>query len=87
MRKKYIVPLIAVEHYELTQSIAACTVKINATSNSCVLQDVDSTSDMRNLAKFGTFLKGADGCDYYPEGTDKGDGICYHTSTTTAFTS
>lgn len=85
MKKHYQKPLIAIEHYELTQAIASCGIKIGFLDKYCVLKDPDSTSEMRDLAAQNTFTAGA--CvKSVISGSDE-DGICYHTNQNAAFNS
>lgn len=84
MKKQYEKPLIAIEHYELTQSIASCGVKFNFLDKFCVIKDSDATTEMRNLAMKGYFIE----CTNVPSyGEDNADSICYHTNTNVAFNS
>ena len=86
MKKTYIKPLLAVEHYELTQTVASCTgMKIGFSSSECVLKDPDSTNQMKDFAKIGFFLGGS--CTIFANGMSEKDGICYHTNTNAAFNS
>lgn len=85
MKKKYAAPAIAIEHYELTQTIAACETKIGFLDSECVKKDPDSTNQMKDLAWSGYFTAGA--CEEYPEGMDAKDKICYHTNARAAFNS
>lgn len=85
MKKKYIAPLIAVEHYELTQAIASCETKIGFLDSDCVKKDPDSTNQMKDLAWSGYFVEGS--CEDYPYGMDGTDKICYHTNANAAFSS
>ena len=90
MKKKYVTPIIAVEHYELTQAIAACETKIGFLNSECVLNDSDATWDMKDYAIQGFFQSGADGkpgCGTVAIGMDGFDKICYHTNTKAAFNS
>lgn len=86
MKRNYVTPLIAVEHYNLTQSIAACVVKINSMSSDCVLNDSDSSWDMQDMAGFGYFVD-LENCARVATNMDFEDGTCYHTSVQKAFTS
>ena len=87
MKKTYTKPLLAVEHYELTQTIATCTTKIGLLSNTCVANDPDSTPQMKNFAKIGWFTDSTNCPNGYPEGMDGADKICYHTNINAAFNS
>ena len=84
MKKTYTVPMIAVEHYELTQAIAACAVKIGATNSQCVIKDDDPDGYMKSLAGAGWFKSCTE--EYLIDGEYE-DGICYHTSANAAFAS
>ena len=83
MKRKYVTPMIAVEHYELTQTIADCSRKIGFWDRECVLKDADSTNEMRNLAAKYYFSAGH--CANSANGMSENDGICYHTNLNTAF--
>lgn len=91
MKKKYQKPIVCVEHYSLTQSIASCTgIKIRANGipgRADVLADPDATNTMKNLARIGGFLEGGAGCvNNLSSYVDK-DGVCYHTNINAAFNS
>lgn len=86
MKMEYQKPMVAVEHYKLSQSIAACVIQINSLDNACVVDDDDTPPEMRSTAI------------YYPEYFSTGcienaayvqdnDSICYHTQVSAAFTS
>ena len=81
VKKIYEKPMIAVEHYALTQTIASCESKVNATGVACL------PDEWKNLGSVGYFYNGYESCKQYPEGMDKYDKICYHTSSSTAFAS
>lgn len=84
MKKQYQKPLLVVEHYSLTQTVASCSgIKINVASRECVLADPDSTNMMINLAYRNGFLNP---CDTNLSGT-RYDGVCYHTNINAAFSS
>ena len=85
MKKTYTTPTIVVEHYELTQSIAACATKIGMNDSACVFNDSDSTVQMKDMANGFFFREGF--CDFAAIGTDEYDGVCYHTNANAAFTS
>lgn len=89
LKLRYEKPAMAIEHYELTQAIAGCALKIGFNTSLCVLKDADAQSlyGMLNLAASGFFTP--EGCGNYPSdrtGEDE-DGICYHTLANAAFTS
>jgi len=85
VKKTYTKPLLAVEHYELTQTIASCATKIGFLDSECVLKDPDATPQMKDLASIGWFTGGK--CADAAEGMDGADGICYHTNINAAFNS
>lgn len=85
MKKQYQKPMIAVEHYELTQSIASCSIKIGFLDSICVIKDSDSTPEMRDLAMNFMFTSGKCVNDAII-GSDE-DGVCYHTNINAAFSS
>lgn len=84
MKKAYQTPEMAVELFELTQSIASCDRKIGFTTSDCVINDASSTDQMKDLAQAGWFLSG---CLESAEGMDGYDSICYHTNANAAFSS
>lgn len=86
MKRNYVTPMIAVEHYDLTQSIAACVVKINIKSSDCVLNDPDGEGHMADMAEIGWFAAGH--CiDEWTIDMDSNNGVCYHTNTNQTFAS
>lgn len=85
MKKHYQKPMIAVEHYELTQSIASCSLKIGFLDSECVLKDSDSTTQMKYMALDFMFTSGY--CVNSPLIGNDEDGICYHTNMNAAFSS
>lgn len=84
MKRNYVTPVIAVEYYNLTQSIAACERKIGWRDTECVLNDRDSTDEMITLCDLFVYL---DGCGTDIKGMKETDGACYHTNANAAFTS
>lgn len=91
MKKRYEKPMLAVEHFSLTQAIAGCVLKIKGTGSSRdVLADPDATNQMKSLASAGGFIS-AGGClrplDGYTETGKDGDMICYHGPISAAFPS
>lgn len=85
MKKQYEKPMLAVEYYQLSQSIATCETKINLNTSDCVIKDPDATKQMKDLAYSDYFVEGV--CVDYPIGMDGNDSICYHTNASAAFTS
>ena len=85
MKKQYEKPMLAVEYYQLSQSIAACVTKIGFLDSGCVKNDPDATDKMKDLAWSDFFTEG--GCKDFPTGMDENDSICYHTNANAAFNS
>lgn len=85
MKKKYVSPMVSLERYELTQTIAGCQTKIGFLDSECVKKDPDSTNKMKDLAWDNYFVEGY--CEAYPIGMDDYDSICYHTNANAAFNS
>ena len=85
MRMPYEKPMMAIERYELTQTIASCATKIGFLNSQCVLKDPDASPEMKSLAGIDFFVDGH--CSIYPEGMEEEDGSCYHTNINTAFNS
>ena len=85
MKKKYVTPMIAVEHYELTQTIAACSIRIGFAGTECVESDPDSPPALKDVAQW--YFTNSKDCFDVPSNDDMLDGICYHTSANAAFTS
>ena len=86
MRAKYEKPMIAVERYELSQTISACAIKIASTGNDCVRYDPDTPWEMRELA-FNNQMIFNTGCQMLINTGSTSTGICYHTNANAAFTS
>lgn len=85
MKIPYEKPMLAVERYALTQSIADCSTKIGFLNSQCVIDDVDSTPHMRDLANDQSFISG-----YCTDPVTTGDdenGVCYHTNANSYFSS
>lgn len=85
MRIPYIKPTVAVERYELSQSIAGCSVRIGLINSACVYNDPDAPGDMKALAVNGWFTAG--NCVTTASGGQSADGTCFHTSANAAFRS
>ena len=85
MKRQYVVPGLTIERYAMTQSIAACDIKIGFLDSDCIINDFDSTVDMKDYAWQGWFASGNCMEEVYA-GVDY-DGICYHTNTQAAFNS
>ncbi|MDD6175792.1 MAG: hypothetical protein PUC59_08565, partial [Firmicutes bacterium] len=74
MKKQYEKPMLAVEYYMLSQSIAACATKIGFQNSECVIKDPDATNTMKDLASSDYFVEVA--CAAPPTGMDQYDSIC-----------
>lgn len=85
MKLVYEKPMMAVERYVLTQSIATCVTKIGFLDTACVLKDDDSTNEMINLADQKSYF--ISGCQKTPSENEGSNGICYHTNANAAFNS
>ena len=79
-----VLAMVAVERYELSQTITACITKIGLMDSACVLTDIDAPREMKSLA-VGQWFTGA--CKSYMRGGQSSDGICYHTNANAAFKS
>lgn len=86
MKKKYQKPMVAVEFYKLSQSIAACTIKIGFLDNQCVVNDPDSPIEMRSLAYAYPEYFSTD-CAIYYNNIQDNDSLCFHTQANATFTS
>jgi hypothetical protein len=82
MKMKYEKPMVAVDLYQLTQSIAGCSIKVNYVNSGCFMDSPNTTVDMKALASVGFFVDGAclltavAGTTY--DGAE--NGVCYHTN-------
>lgn len=86
MKLQYLKPMAAVEHYKLSQSIAACTIHINSLDNACVLNDDDTPPEMRSIAY--TYREYFSlGCEINAAHIQENDKICVHTQINSTFTS
>lgn len=84
MKRNYVTPVIVMESFSVTQSIAACGIKINVLDENCVLNDSDSTQYMKDMAHYaGWFME----CEQMATGMDPTDGFCYNTSANATFNS
>lgn len=86
MKMEYQKPQAAVEFYQLSQSIAACAIKINLVNNACVVNDNDTPEEMRGFA-FALPAYFSTGCEIVCTNNPDYDGICYHTQLNATFTS
>ncbi len=84
MKKQYEKPMMRIDRYELTQSIAACSIRISYTDSQCVIKDPDAPAEQKYMAwdywfSTGCSTKVIAGNDY--------DGVCYHTNANAMFNS
>ncbi len=86
MKMKYQKPLVAVEHYKLSQSIAACAIQINSLDNVCVRNDDDTPQQVRDSAFVFPELFSTP-CEENAAHIQDNDSICYHTAISACFTS
>lgn len=85
MKMKYEKPMVSVDRYELSQSIAGCNIKVGATSAMCFLRSPSVPNAMKSFAYHGWFADAQ--CSYrVVEGTNY-DGFCYHTQANAALIS
>lgn len=78
MKMKYEKPMVAVDHYKLSQSIAGCAFKVNNADSACYLRDPDVPAVIKSFAASNWFT--ADGnCAIQAKAGQTYDGICYHT--------
>ena len=88
MKMKYEKPMACVELYKLSQSIAACAIKISFLNNACVVADPDTPEETRGLAYvLGEYFTTVGGCDKDATKTQDNEKICYHTQVNAMFTS
>ena len=87
MKLPYEKPMVLAEHYQLSQSISACAIRIGFSDNGCVRKDPDTPAEMRALAMNNWFSTGARGCLSSASNGMTSDGICYHTNANATFTS
>lgn len=88
MKMKYEKPMVAVDLYELSQSIAGCAISVGLTSSACFLNDRDVPPEMKSFAAIGWFVGNCEiqtvaGTTY--DGVY--DGMCFHTQANGALTS
>ncbi len=86
MKMEYKKPMVAVEHYKLSQSIAACVIQINSLVNACVVRDEDTPPEMRSIAYVFPEYFSVD-CAINAAHIQDNDKICVHTQVSAAFTS
>lgn len=89
MKMKYEKPLVAVDLYELSQSIAGCDIKIGHMDSYCFLVDDDVPGPTKSWAAQGYFVDGI--CQKFVTAGTTYDGVfngmCYHTNANGALVS
>lgn len=85
MKMKYEKPIVAVDRYELSQSIAGCSISVGATSRMCFLKTPGIPNAMKSFAYHGWFADSS--CTYRVVAGTEYDGFCYHTQANSALTS
>lgn len=83
---KYEKPMAAVEFYSLSQSIAACTIRISYLDNNCVVKDSDTPVETRSFAYIYRDYFSID-CTKNATVMQGNDSLCYHTQVNAMFTS
>lgn len=89
MKMKYEKPMVAVDLYELSQSIAGCMIKVGMTDSGCFLNDPDVPPEMKSFAAQGWFVEGNCMTHTVAGTTYDGvyDGMCFHTQANGALVS
>ncbi len=88
MKMKYEKPMASVELYKLSQSIAACAIKISLMSNACVVADPDTPDETRGISYvISDYFLPIGGCIEDATNTQDNESICYHTQVNAMFTS
>ena len=87
MKMPYEKPMMAIERYELTQSIATCETKIGFNSAACVKKDPDATPQMKDFAWSDGWFNSDCADGYVVTPGDGEDFLCYHTNANAAFSS
>lgn len=89
MKRQYSKPMLSLDFYSLTQTVASCSIKIfrdkNLTVAQRVMADPDATLEMKNLARIGGFID--DACTLSVDYLKTNDGTCYHTNVNGSFSS
>ena len=86
---KYEKPIVAVDLYELTQSIAGCTITVSFTDSGCFLNSPNVPPEMKAFAANGWFVE-SNCLIHTVAGTTYDvvyDGMCFHTPANGALTS
>lgn len=89
MKMKYEKPMVAVDLYKLTQSIAACAIKVGYTNSGCFLESPNVPPEIKSWAANGWFVEGSCAISTIAGTTYDGifDGMCFHTQANGALTS
>lgn len=89
MKMKYEKPMVAVDLYKLTQSIAGCAINVGLTNSGCFLDSPNVPPEMKAFAANGWFVEGNCMIHTVAGTTYDGifDGMCFHTQANGALTS
>ena len=85
MKMKYEKPMVAVDLYQLTQSIAGCSISVGFINSGCFLESPNVPPQMKAFAANGWFVDGS--CDVHTVAGTTYDGMCFHTQANGALTS
>ena len=85
LKSTYKKPMMAVEYFTMTQSVASCDIKIGFSNADCIMDDPDAPDEMKDFAASGYFIGGI--CDNAGVNMDSDDNICTHTQTANTFNS
>ena len=85
MKMKYEKPMVAVDLYQLTQSIAGCSISVGFINSGCFLESPKVPPQMKAFAANGWFVDGS--CDVHTVAGTTYDGMCFHTQANGALTS
>ena len=85
MKMKYEKPMVAVDLYQLTQSIAGCAISVGFINSGCFLESPNVPPAMKAFAANGWFVDGS--CDVHTVAGTTYDGMCFHTQANGALTS
>ena len=83
---KYEKPMAAIEFYQLSQSIAACSIGISYLDRNCVINDDDTPAETRSIALFYPQYFSTP-CEKNATVIQGNDFICVHTQVNALFTS
>lgn len=86
LKMKYEKPMAAIEFYQLSQSIAACSIGISYLNRDCVISDNDTPDETRSIALlYPEYFSSP--CVKNATAMQGNDFICVHTQVNALFTS